>query len=132
MSLPRLRAVALAATLRDPTAVGPEVWRTLEEVLERLGSERASTIFGAADAEEILARWTREGMGASDAKSYAEQLREIAFSEKEPGVVAVKMIAGKEEDAPGALLMLAGVFDFLATLAGEGRALRFQDEEAGE
>jgi hypothetical protein len=131
MPLPRLRAVAIEATPRDATAVGPEVFCNIDEVVFRLGSERANAIFGEAKAEAILARWQREGIGASDAKAYADKLREAAFSEEEPGVIAVKMIAGKDEDAPGALLMLAGVFDFLATLAGEGKALQFKDEEAG-
>ena len=132
MPLPRLRAVALEATPRDPTTVGPEVWRNLEEVVARLGSERSTAIFGAAEAEAILLSWRRDGLGADKAKEVAKQLREYAFTEDEPGTVAVTMVVGKDEDGPGAVLVLAGIFDYLAAVAGEGRALRFKDEEASE
>jgi hypothetical protein len=121
MPNPKFQAFVSTPVLSDPAAVRSDVWDVLlEEAVQRLESAGTVAIFGVATTKEILTRWQAEDLRADEARA--------AFLETEPGTAPVGMISGGTAPLPGWLAALAGVFDYLATLAGPGGRIQFEEE----
>lgn len=106
----------------DFGTVGPSVW---DEVLGRLQSADVMSIFGESSTEALVARWCSGSVDPQTLRTHAAKLREMAFTVQHPGSIPVQGIEF-EESPPGAFVVLAAIFEHLATLCGTDGVVSFK------
>jgi hypothetical protein len=115
----------------EPVRIELTFIRGLLEDVQALHAAGFTHAFGADTVQDVLGFWQRSGLRSLDVPECVEKLRQVAFEAESLGEASMELRNkhAMPDIAPGPVLVLCAVLDYLATSCGLDGVVAFVSGE---